>query len=588
MSQPPRSTRPNEIGGETADLVPPIVDSVTLMGGRRELIIRHGADTLPSARHRFEQADPHQIARTPGSHPFPVKLPSQPVRITDPLPARRPFRLGPTGNENPLTLPLRCWRHRARRHDHVPAVGADAARCTAGGIPSSNHACAFHDTARAHPARRRDDGGDAHPAAARRRAGHRLGDHDRGHRSREHAGRPRPGAQRARRHGRQQSLPRRLPELRDPRHRRQPRAAHVGRHAHARLPRTPTRAPAPTPANSPTSRTSSASRSSAVPPRRSTAPTRSAAWWPTPPRIPATTSINGAQHLRQRQGRLQRRQPAVRRDLHRRGARGQSSSFSASTRAATATRFQPAQSSLGANPDELVQQRLPGQARLPADRCRHDPPHRRLSPRARRAPRSCPASAISPALFATRLRRMGAGLHQDLSHQRAMGARRADRLRRSHRLPGLLQLGQHPGRHVSAARRRTARHPDQLPATSQLLVHPERLRRRAADEHQRQAVRPAQLLHLRPVASPTRPTTRPRNRCAGHAGDRRQHPDGGRRDLPQQELPRHRHRPGRRLRAGRDHGAGRPAHRHAGGAARLLQAAIPIRTRYFWNSTGAG
>ncbi len=45
MSQPPRSTRPNEIGGDTADLVPPIVDSVTLMDGRRELIIRHGADT---------------------------------------------------------------------------------------------------------------------------------------------------------------------------------------------------------------------------------------------------------------------------------------------------------------------------------------------------------------------------------------------------------------------------------------------------------------------------------------------------------------------------------------------------------------
>jgi hemin uptake protein HemP len=38
MSQPPRSTRPNEIGRYGP--VPPIVDSVTLMGGRRELIIR--------------------------------------------------------------------------------------------------------------------------------------------------------------------------------------------------------------------------------------------------------------------------------------------------------------------------------------------------------------------------------------------------------------------------------------------------------------------------------------------------------------------------------------------------------------------
>ena len=44
MSQPPRSTRPNEAGGETADLAAPAVDSVTLMGGRRELIIRHGVD----------------------------------------------------------------------------------------------------------------------------------------------------------------------------------------------------------------------------------------------------------------------------------------------------------------------------------------------------------------------------------------------------------------------------------------------------------------------------------------------------------------------------------------------------------------
>jgi hemin uptake protein HemP len=45
MSQPPRSIRLNEVGGETADLAAPVVDSVTLMGGRRELIIRHGADT---------------------------------------------------------------------------------------------------------------------------------------------------------------------------------------------------------------------------------------------------------------------------------------------------------------------------------------------------------------------------------------------------------------------------------------------------------------------------------------------------------------------------------------------------------------
>lgn len=44
MSESPRSTRPGEGGGETAD-VKPSVESVTLMMGRRELIIRHGADT---------------------------------------------------------------------------------------------------------------------------------------------------------------------------------------------------------------------------------------------------------------------------------------------------------------------------------------------------------------------------------------------------------------------------------------------------------------------------------------------------------------------------------------------------------------
>jgi hemin uptake protein HemP len=44
MSQPPRATRPDDVGGETSDVVS-TVDSVTLMKGRRELIIRHGADT---------------------------------------------------------------------------------------------------------------------------------------------------------------------------------------------------------------------------------------------------------------------------------------------------------------------------------------------------------------------------------------------------------------------------------------------------------------------------------------------------------------------------------------------------------------
>ncbi len=46
MPQAPHSTRrPDDVGGETTDTPPPAVDSVTLMGGRRELIIRHGTET---------------------------------------------------------------------------------------------------------------------------------------------------------------------------------------------------------------------------------------------------------------------------------------------------------------------------------------------------------------------------------------------------------------------------------------------------------------------------------------------------------------------------------------------------------------
>ena len=47
MSQPPRRTRPDgvaDVGGETID-VAPSVESIALMKGRRELLIRHGAET---------------------------------------------------------------------------------------------------------------------------------------------------------------------------------------------------------------------------------------------------------------------------------------------------------------------------------------------------------------------------------------------------------------------------------------------------------------------------------------------------------------------------------------------------------------
>lgn len=45
MSQPPRQARPDGNRGELiSDPAVPVVDSTTLMCGKRELLIRHGAD----------------------------------------------------------------------------------------------------------------------------------------------------------------------------------------------------------------------------------------------------------------------------------------------------------------------------------------------------------------------------------------------------------------------------------------------------------------------------------------------------------------------------------------------------------------
>lgn len=43
MNQPPRAARASDLEAERTDPTPS-VDSVTLMGGRRELIIRHGIE----------------------------------------------------------------------------------------------------------------------------------------------------------------------------------------------------------------------------------------------------------------------------------------------------------------------------------------------------------------------------------------------------------------------------------------------------------------------------------------------------------------------------------------------------------------
>ncbi|NDH63963.1 MAG: hemin uptake protein HemP [Alphaproteobacteria bacterium] len=44
MNQPPRLAWAGVGDAESSESAPPSVDSKTLMGGRRELIIRHGAD----------------------------------------------------------------------------------------------------------------------------------------------------------------------------------------------------------------------------------------------------------------------------------------------------------------------------------------------------------------------------------------------------------------------------------------------------------------------------------------------------------------------------------------------------------------
>jgi hemin uptake protein HemP len=45
MNQPPRAARVSDAETDRPDSGTPVVDSITLMSGRRELIIRHGADS---------------------------------------------------------------------------------------------------------------------------------------------------------------------------------------------------------------------------------------------------------------------------------------------------------------------------------------------------------------------------------------------------------------------------------------------------------------------------------------------------------------------------------------------------------------
>ena len=176
-----------------------------------------------------------------------------------------------------------------------------------------------------------------------------------------------------------------------------------------------------------------------------------------------------------------------------------------------------------------------------------------------------------PSLFARVYRRMGPGLHQHLPASAPNGCttRRSASSTASTSSPTSTRSTPRPTPTSCAARcngviptngRTSQFYFNQNVSGAELQLNTDAQVRSAS----------AQLLHLRPELRLHHhdPAAQP---PADHAGDRRHDPDGRRRDLPQQELPRHRDRPGRRLHPGRDHRVGRPADRHAGGAARLLQ-----------------
>ena len=491
------------------------------------------------------------------------------------MPARRPFSGGPelamTTNALPLLLLASTaiggrslYPRRADTKRPAPAVPDDGIPAAARRLPPPR------TPSRAHPARCRDDGGDPHPAPARRRAGHRLGDHHRGHRSREHAGRARPGAQRARRHGRQQPVPRRLPELRDPRHRRQPRApdhvdgmrmpdfpdCNVGAGTYTReLPDLENvkrveiiRGPA-----------SALYGSDAI---------GGVVAYTT--KDPGDYLIGGKQHLRQRQGRLQRRQPAVRRDASPAPSARQRR-VSRHLHAARRPRI-PSGAVLARTPIRRawLQQRLPGQARVSADRDRHDPHHRRLHPGP--AEHEILSSVGDfPQPVRPDLRRMGPRHTQTYRisaqwvHDAPIGfIDRIDFLAYFNSVYTQEDTYQLRGG-INGAIPTNGR-------TSQFYFT------QNVSGAELQMNTDAKLFDLRNVFTyglcfAYTTTTRPARPLADHAGAAGHEPRWWRaRSSPTRTSPIPRPIQAGVYRAGRDHGPGRQAHPHAGGTARLLQA----------------
>ena len=222
------------------------------MEGRRELIIRHGDDTYRLQDHRFQQADPHEISTI---HPGKPSLSGQTAQPAGPSRTHcQPgvLFLGATGYDNQATSSVYCWRvprsagrslyrlradtrrhgadaarrHRQHHRRHPPRNGpahhhalvtpgqpvptqldavttaATRTRRPLDDVPATVSVITTEDIDRENMQDVRD--------LVRNEPGVTVGNNP------FRAG---------------------LPELPDPRHRRQPRAADGRRHAHARLPR---------------------------------------------------------------------------------------------------------------------------------------------------------------------------------------------------------------------------------------------------------------------------------------------------------------------------------------------------------------
>ena len=165
--------------------------------------------------------------------------------------------------------------------------------------------------------------------------------------------------------------------------------------------------------------------------------------------------------------RLQRRQPAVLRVLHRRRARREREFLGIYTRR-DGHEFQPARPRSGPTPRAGTTT-----TSWPSWCCGRPSTTRSASPAASTRGTEHPGAVRRrqfPEPGRPDLSTNGGGTTSRTSHQRTMAAQRADRLHRPRRLHGLLQLDQHPGRYLSAARPLNGPDPDQRPDVSRSVT----------------------------------------------------------------------------------------------------------------------